>query len=437
MPSVERQHIALDTPFLHRQTMPLGLSHSPFLVPLKSFFQDIGLHATSPRVIDNIDSHIPDPIGDIWQAEEANLAFQEGRLRSLSMGTNNSEADSSDDDNQDGIGDENPDDDSSSSSDDSDDSYKNLEVVFRNESPATLLLCWVSELGEPHHFYRLEPSSERTVKTQTDKNAKAENVFELLDTDHKEHTFPGHAFCLGYVESEEQITQVQKTRSFNRREAKQNDIDIGTNDDNRGTHAPSIVIAGYRPYGKRSASHESTDTSVSASSSSQMLSRRVQLITVSHDSSKRSHLRRRVVIEKRKRCLGLLPWCFKSRKRSIQDVESNNDNNDYDSTSSRHDMLLDPRGWRVSAKWVQIKSKPFDTTRKIYNEENLGGWPCMLEPDWSNGDTISADKLERDIRAASSLLPPHARAYLHSHCKIWVNRSLSWGPSDCPIRGNG
>merc|ERR1712025_1487278 len=100
-------------------------------------------------------------------------------------------------------------------------------------------------------------------------------------------------------------------------------------------------------------------------------------------------------------------------------------------------MPLELGGWRVSARWVRLESEPYDTSDKVYEECTLGGWPCKMEPNWSNGDETSAQKLERDIHAASLLLPPHARNYLRKHSKIWVNRSLKWGPRACPVRGYG
>ena len=360
-----------------------------------------------------------DPIGDIWQAEEADIAFAEGKFRSLSFGNGTVEEDSGGDDVNDN--EDTKEEDSSTNSDsDSDDGYNNrMAVVFRNESPTTLLLCWVSETGEPHHFYRLEPSSHKISKSKTERYD--DDVFEKWDTDHLEHTAAGHAFCLGYVQSEEEIARVQKSRSLFCRKTTQNDTDGASKsnngkrrrnentDDCKGTNGSSIVVAGYRPFGKKL-----------SSLSSSTLSRKVQLVTISHVSPEERHLRRRPVAEKKATCF---PWCLGRRKRLIQDDDNN--------------IPLDPKGWRVSARWVRTSSKPYDTTPKIYKECTLGGWPCQLERNWSNGDTISAQKLERDIRAAALLLPPHARAYLRKHCKIWVNRSLSWGPSACPVRGHG
>jgi hypothetical protein len=32
-------------------------------------------------------------------------------------------------------------------------------------------------------------------------------------------------------------------------------------------------------------------------------------------------------------------------------------------------------------------------------------------------------------------LPNHAETYLKQHCKIWINKSFSWGPKACPVNG--
>lgn len=168
-----------------------------------------------------------------------------------------------------------------------------------------------------------------------------------------------------------------------------------------------------------------------------MISRQVQLVTISHDPPEEMHHRRRSLREKKTTCLRILPWCLESRKRLIHDDHNESECDDNDIGLNHSKKPLDLSGWKVSARWAEIESKPYDTTTKVYEERALGGWPCRLEPNWSNGDETSAQKLERDICAASLLLPPHARDYLQRHCRIWVNRSLYWGPSARPIRGNG
>ena len=398
-------------------------------------------HGNAHLAIEIEGTPFTDPIGHIWQAEEASNAFEDGKLRSLSFVDAEGDDDiSEDDDSEEKIDGDSQSDDSESSTgtDDSDDD--NMAVVFRNETPATLLLCWVSEAGKPYHFYRLEPSTK--IEAKKKKNSGEEEIFELWNTDHLETTHPGHAFCLGYVHGEEEIVQLQKSKSLYREAViKTNKSHVGKMIDGNGNnkHADrsksmNIVVAGYRPFNTKSPSSSSTASS-SSSSSSSILSRRVQLVTISHVSQEATDLRRRPASQKKTNGRKMLPWFSNCWKRTIlvDDID-NEDNSDGDGF---HDAPLDPSGWRVSARWVRTKSKPYDTTNKFYEECTIGGWPCRVEPNWSNGDSISAEKLERDIHAASLLLPQHARVYLKSHCKIWINRSLKWGPKDCPVRGNG
>ncbi len=394
------------------------------LSPVTSFLHDIGLHGRSTHPAFEIEGNpLPDPIGDIWQAEEAASAFEEGILRSISLDSNRTEGDSSADANNDGDGEQKDEKDEGDESDEDDDEdFNRLGVVFRNESPAPLILCWLSESGSPHHFYRLGPLSDTT----TSLNATS---FEKLKTDHLENTGPGHAFCLGYVPGEEALTEVRKSRTLIRNKTEQNGtdgVDESKNDGVEDRKDANIVIAGYRPFKSKPA----LSSLSSASSSPSLLSRHVQLVTIKHVSTQRRRRRRIPWVGEKRVCSPLGPWCL-GRRKSTGDDDSDCDSDDD------NDLVLDPKGWRVTARWVRLESEAYDTTNKVYDESTLGGWPCKLEPNWNNGDKTSAEKLERDIREAALLLPPHARSYLQEHCKIWVNRSLSWGPKSCPVRGRG
>ncbi len=363
---------------------------------------------------------MPDPIGDIWQAEEAATAFEEGNLRSISLGSRTTIEENS------SVGNENKEEDDTQEDTDTDDDdgFRKVAIIFRNESPVPLVLCWLSDSGEAHHFYRLEPCQQTEPK---------KGAFEKLSTDHLENTLPGHAFCLGYAHGEEEIARIRQSRSLFRPKNNngQESLDEINNEVDKNTASKSsIVVAGYRPLtSKPPQQFLSTSSSSSASSSPPLLSRPVQVVTITHTSQEKRSLRRHPWIGKKKEgCLRIPPWCLGRPKGLIHDDESDGDN-------SR--LPLDPRGWRLSAGWEKLESEPYDTTDKFYEDCSLGGWPCKLEPNWSGGDETSAQKLERDIREASLLLPRHARDYLHKRCKIWVNRSLSWGPKACPIRGHG
>lgn len=84
-----------------------------------------------------------------------------------------------------------------------------------------------------------------------------------------------------------------------------------------------------------------------------------------------------------------------------------------------------------------IDSKPIDTTNKKYVSSTLGGWPVHLETNWHGGDKEVEERLKRDIKYATSCLPPHAYEALKEKTPIWINRSLEYGPEACPTRGIG
>mmetsp|Transcript_3354 Transcript_3354/g.9300 ORF Transcript_3354/g.9300 Transcript_3354/m.9300 type:complete len:608 (+) Transcript_3354:296-2119(+) len=433
---------------------PVPQPSSPLFASLTSIFGGIGLSRRPTPAFENLPDHSGsrNVLGDIWQGREAARAFEEGSLRSYfgpdeedSENHSHSDSDRERDqmeDNSIAGGSVSSGDRShlGSDSDDEDDSggwdARGLEVVFRNESPSPLVLCWVSDSGEPHHFYRLDP-----VSTAKRPSSFSRRRFRLVDTDHLEHTHPGHAFCLGYAGDEKDVEHVQRSRSLIRQTAtgtrrKTNHEGAKRNDRIRRSRkdgTSSIVVAGYRP-----AFRSSSSGSTSSSSSPSVLSRRVQLVTISHESADQQFLRRRTSQTKRA-CFGALPWCLGGKRRTpLHENESQyGDDSDDDDDNNNDFPRLDPNGWRAMVRWVETRSKPHDTTSKVYEKVTFGGWPCCLEPNWSGGDAVSAKKLERDIRAAAELLPSHARDYLQKHCTIWINRSLSWGPADCPEKGRG
>ena len=425
-------------------------------------------------------------MGDIWSGEGASTAFSEGTLRSSRSAGGGGAA--------------------------------KLAVVFRNETRAPLLLCWVSDSGRPFHFYRLEPSSSssslpssrssRSSQQQpprsqqkgdednnNDNNNNENEIFELSDTDHLENTVPGHAFCLGYVESEDddEIQRFRNSKSLLLQQQQQQQQETATSakeEDVAATTGSNIVVAGYRPLNTK------PPPPSKAVSSSMLLSRQLQLVTISHNNNNNSNsnsnsssnssssssnnnniitqsspdrrrhnrLRRPPPVlskptKKRTRRTGGgigLASCFSRcwNRRTIDakakdsDDDENNDgggasgDEEEDPRDASPSSPLDPGGWRVETRWVTVVSKPVDTTDKFYEDRRLGGWPCKLEPNWSGGsddddddDAVSSSRLGRDLSAAAALLPEHAREYLRASCTVWVNRSISWGPSDAPVRG--
>ena len=75
-----------------------------------------------------------------------------------------------------------------------------LRIAFRNLSAVPLILCWVSESGDLHHFYKLSPS----LRSEND---------EVSEGDHIEHTAGGHAFCLAHV-PENELADIRKNKKL-------------------------------------------------------------------------------------------------------------------------------------------------------------------------------------------------------------------------------
>lgn len=92
-------------------------------------------------------------VGDVWENEDAEASFRSKKTLKSTPGA----ADS-------------------------------LRVVFRNCTPLPLVLCWISELGVPHHYYTLEPF--RGLPGDP-----------LSTRDHSECTNIGHAFVLADCEN--------------------------------------------------------------------------------------------------------------------------------------------------------------------------------------------------------------------------------------------
>lgn len=105
-------------------------------------------------------------LGDVWQGTAASSAYDAGNLNSQPNGTP-------------------------------------FRIAFRNLSPVPLLLCWVAENGDLHHFYSLPPAS-------SVQGALKEVV---TSEDHIEHTSGGHAFCVAYL-PEEDMLEAQQQKSL-------------------------------------------------------------------------------------------------------------------------------------------------------------------------------------------------------------------------------
>lgn len=112
-------------------------------------------------------SIIPGPkLGQIWDGNDASQAYREGGLSSKEAGTS-------------------------------------LRIAFRNLSSVPLILCWISENGDLHHFYKLTPSAGNTGFSDT----------TVTEGDHIEHTCGGHAFCIACI-PEDQIAEARRLKTL-------------------------------------------------------------------------------------------------------------------------------------------------------------------------------------------------------------------------------
>ncbi|KAG7362717.1 hypothetical protein IV203_026077 [Nitzschia inconspicua] len=282
-------------------------------------------------------------IGKTWQGEDAQKAFDAGNLCSISVGA--------------------------------DETNTAIRVVFRNLTPIPLLLCWVSEQGILHHFYRLNPWVPPTDISHAEYHDALADF--MSKTDHTEHTHAGHAFCWACVANEDDLPRIRSIKSLEGFNAK--------------------IVGGYRPYlPKRDNDNK------------------VQLVEISHNP------------QPSKEKITCYQSCFE-RPGNLRKGKMEDDGGDEPITCHGR--------WNVRAGWGKFDMTPVDTTNKVYEEITIGGWPCCVEPDWSNGDKDLEKRLAEDLMFAANYLPDHAETYLKKHCKIWINKSLTWGPRACPVKG--
>lgn len=132
---------------------------------------------------------IPEKLGDIWQSHDAQKAYP-NVLQSKNVGH----------------------------------AGLSLRLAFRNMTPVPLVICWISEQGVPHKFYKLPPFG-----------TMPKDVTMVTADDRIEHTSLGHAFTFSAHCSESDIEKEH--------------LD------------PTTIIGGYRPM-ERSLTGKDSDSSV-------------------------------------------------------------------------------------------------------------------------------------------------------------------------------
>lgn len=91
----------------------------------------------------------------------------------------------------------------------------------------------------------------------------------------------------------------------------------------------------------------------------------------------------------------------------------------------------------VSVRLGQVDPAPLDTSEKVYERSTLGGWPVRLEKQWHGGDRKLKRLFEDHLRTATKFLPEHARDCLRKSTPFYINKSQSYGPAACPVKGRG
>ena len=238
--------------------------------------------------------------------------------------------------------------------------------------------------------------------------------------------------------------------------------------DRRGKRKVSAsVVAGYRPSRVGGGGGSGSDSSSSAAAT-----KTCHLVTISHVSPAPKQQSNSLFCSgSRNKIRGCTTGCFAFRRRHFlrkrkvdedkdeenddgdeyanenYDIEQGREREDDNNSSSNNNILgpnnenfmLDLKGWKCRPRLVKLDTTPVDTTSKVYEEVVLGGWPCMVEPGcWGQeGDESLRKQLSDDIAEAAKKLPPHAREYLRQHCKIYINKSMCWGPRCAPVFGRG
>jgi len=323
-------------------------------------------------------------LGDVWQKSATRQAYQDGKIRSLVQMMHPNEDD------------KNP---------------KELKIEFTNASPChDLILCWISSTGELHHFYRLA--------------AKA----KCLET-----TYTGDAFVAFQAPTTTAVTVQQNG------DEKEKDEEKGMAPQDY-CNKETVVVA-YRPRTIQTAAGE--------------LAQR-HLVTFAHDNNNDKSSEAPSTTSS-----GLRGTAKKQR---IADETA--------ASNTKSDII---QSWTVvvqngstTDEPSKPKPKPIDTRDKVYHEEQFGPWKVHWEPGcWDDFDpenpelsnnanattTTTTDTtatatttttpgsgiskrqaLEKDLYAATQLLPSHVLEVLSQSTAVYMNQSHPYAQAiDNPV----
>jgi hypothetical protein len=259
-------------------------------------------------------------------------------------------------------------------------SIQRIRLVFLNETDEPLILCWVHENGNLHHYYKLKPCGS-PILTCLDRHGFQTKTLNS----HLEHTFLGHAFVLG-------TTSEEDAAEGGNHDEREEETAAGDAKGRIGN-----IIAGYRPL-------------------------QVSLVPV-EDAGLCVHVIR---IIKRSKSSAMTMSMLRNRNkrdattRAVYDLiveQYEMDKTPIDTSNKVYDELV-LGGWKCMCE------------RGLFNSET----------DHASSESILCKvrkQLELDLEACSKKLPPEACKLLQQSVPFWINKSQHYGPKCAPIQGKG
>jgi len=244
------------------------------------------------------------------------------------------------------------------------------QVYFRNLTDETLILCWVNEQGDPHHFYKLEPC------TTHGGFLRGSSPLPKDKEDHVETTVEGHAFLVAAADN---VDAVRRQKSLKE----------------------ATVLGAYRP-----------EKPAAESDREEAVVHFVEVVDPSRSPANR---------------LQNLFTCCLPTKRKVEALLD--DDEDEENSSSTPRYTLRARLVKVDDTPMDTTCKRYDSA--VLGDCK---WPVLLEPGWYGDDPELEQILSSDLDHMSSCLPKHAVTLLRDEkpTPIWVNCTFTCGPKACP-----
>lgn len=102
----------------------------------------------------------------------------------------------------------------------------------------------------------------------------------------------------------------------------------------------------------------------------------------------------------------------------------------------RHMLDVGPSATAVRLTGEKLDTEVIDTSQKEYSRRVVAGWTLYFE-EAALSDDGARRMLEGDMEECQRLLPTSIARYLQATTRIFVNKSLSYGPKHRPVVGRG